>query len=222
MWRVVRTVLLLTLLFWASDGRAEETGGPAPLPVLSRRALLSTLPPDTHLMIESAAVEQFLIALDGAPPDWKTVYEHGHHDPGHDDRLFALNRERDANRSGRAALAWRVTFSWAGELSPFNADVGGFPVALGPKFIRTGWGMVRFKPEEAPGNLVAVADEKLRAHMERKREAGRPLEIDVLMTGRLVPEESLVYDFSHDEEGLGLIMPFVRVERVDLMMAPRE
>jgi hypothetical protein len=26
-----------------------------------------------------------------------------------------------------------------------------------------------------------------------------------------------VYDFSHDEEGLGLIMPFVKVERVDFV-----
>jgi hypothetical protein len=38
------------------------------------------------------------------------------------------------------------------------------------------------------------------------------------MTGRLIPEESIVYDFSHEEEGLGLIMPFVRVEQVDCVM----
>jgi hypothetical protein len=37
------------------------------------------------------------------------------------------------------------------------------------------------------------------------------------MTGRLVPDESLVYDFSHDQEGRGLIMPFVRVEQVDFL-----
>jgi len=38
------------------------------------------------------------------------------------------------------------------------------------------------------------------------------------MTGRLIPGESLVYDFSHEEEGLGLIMPFVRVEQVDFVL----
>ena len=44
------------------------------------------------------------------------------------------------------------------------------------------------------------------------------MEIDVVMTGQLVPEESIVYDFSHDEEGLGLIMPVVRVEHVEFVM----
>jgi hypothetical protein len=34
----------------------------------------------------------------------------------------------------------------------------------------------------------------------------------VVMTGRLIPDESVVYDFSHDQDGLGLIMPVVRVE----------
>ena len=38
------------------------------------------------------------------------------------------------------------------------------------------------------------------------------------MVGRLIPEESLVYDFSHDEEGLGLIMPVVRIERVEYLL----
>jgi hypothetical protein len=37
--------------------------------------------------------------------------------------------------------------------------------------------------------------------------------------GRLVPEESIVYDFSHDEEGLGLIMPIVRIERIEYLLA---
>jgi len=39
-------------------------------------------------------------------------------------------------------------------------------------------------------------------------------EIDVVMIGRLAPEESLIYDFSHDQEGLGLIMPVVRVDEM--------
>jgi hypothetical protein len=38
------------------------------------------------------------------------------------------------------------------------------------------------------------------------------------MTGKLIPEESLIYDFSHDQAGLGMIMPVVRVERIDYVM----
>ena len=32
------------------------------------------------------------------------VYGHGHHDSGLDERLFTLNRERDAKRAGKEAL----------------------------------------------------------------------------------------------------------------------
>ena len=79
--------------------------------------------------------------------------------------------------------------------------------------------MVRFKPEEAPGNLSVAPDVSRQSQVQRLLEEGRSVEIDVVMTGRLIPEESIVYDFSHDEEGLGLIMPFVKVERVDFVMS---
>jgi hypothetical protein len=171
-------------------------------------------------MVHPASVEQFLIELDVSPPDWATVYGHGHHDPGHDDRLFELNRERDAKRAGRPALSKRLAFCWAGELSQFNPQIGGFPVALGPKFMKTSWGVVRFKPEEAPGNLSVTTDLVHRQQFQRQLEQGQTVEIEVVMTGVLIPDESIVYDFSHDEEGLGLIMPFVRVERVDFVMKP--
>ncbi len=215
-----RFVFLIFCLSIGLEGQAEEVSGRAPLRVLSPDALHSILPVETHLMMESSAIEQFLAELDGRPPDWNTVYGHGHHDPGHDDRLFTLNRERDAKREGRPALSWLLAFAWAGELSAYNPESGGFPVALGPKFIKTKWGMIRFKPEEAPSNLVAETDAAQRERLQHLLAAGQPVEIDVVMTGRLIPDESLVYDFSHDEEGLGLIMPFVRVERVDFVLAP--
>ena len=160
----------------------------------------------------------FLDELDGRPPDWADVYGGGHHDPSHDDRLFALNRERDARRQGNAVLSWIITFAWPGELSSYDADAGGFRVAVGPKLIPTRWGIVRFKPEEVPGNLVAVADAVLRENLQRRFERRQRLDIEVVMTGRLIPDESLVYDFSHEEEGRGMIMPFVRVERVDFLL----
>lgn len=177
------------------------------------------LPGDTRLLNDAASLEQFLDALDGVPPDWATVYGHGHHDPGHDDRLFNLNRERDAKREGRPALQWRVAFVWYGELSAFDPKAGGFSVTIGPKFTPTRWGVVRFKAENLPGNLMAVPNPGLRESLKRKFEKGERIEIHVVMTGRLIPEESLVYDFSHEEEGMGLIMPVLRLERVDFLLA---
>jgi hypothetical protein len=180
--------------------------------------LKGSLPSGTMLMMDPAAIEQFLTELDEQPPDWMAVYGQGHHDPGHDDRLFALNRERDAKREGRPALSKQVAFAWTGTLSRYDAAIGGYSVAIGPKFIKTSWGMVRFKAEEPPGNLIVTVGAANESRLQRRLYEEQPVEIEVVMTGRLIPEESIVYDFSHDEEGLGLIMPFVRVERVDFVM----
>jgi len=196
----------------------QEVANVRPLLVVERNRLQSLLPSDTHLLVETAAIEQFLSALDGEPPDWPLVYGQGHHDPGHDDRLFALNRERDAKRVGKPALQWQVMFLWFGELSGYDPKTGGFSVALGPKFNPTGWGVVRFKAENLPPNLRAIPNPSLRESLRRRFETGQRIEIDIAMTGRLIPEESLVYDFSHEEEGRGLIMPVVRIERVDCLM----
>lgn len=204
----------LVLLGGAAEVGGEELQVKGPLRDTTQAGLQAILPPDTHLLLDPASIEAFLDELDGTPPDWKTVYGHGHHDPGHDDRLFDLNRARDAKREGKPALSWLLSFVWLGELSPYNPDVGGFSVAVGPKFTATRWGMARFKPEEVPGNLVVVPNDRQRETWQRALRRGEHVEIDVVMTGRLIPDESLVYDFSHDEEGLGLIMPFVRVEQI--------
>lgn len=219
----MRLCLLILGVFFVTAGEGKgisgDLGGSGPLRHLtSLRELEAGLPPGTRLMMHPAAIEEFLTELDGQPPDWRAVYGQGHHDPGHDDRLYALNRERDARREGRPALSKQVAFAWIGTLFPYDPAIGGFPVAIGPKIIKTSWGMVRFKPEEAPGNLSVVTDASHRSRLQRLLEQGEPVEIDVVMTGKLIPDESIVYDFSHDEEGLGLIMPFVRVEQVDFVM----
>lgn len=211
--------LVLTLVPYGQSW-SQELVGQGPLQRLSHDSLHSFFPSTIHLMLEASAVENFLAELDVEPPDWKTIYGHGHHDPGMDDRLFALNRERDAKREGRSALGWRVAFAWSGELSSYDPHSEGFPVAVGPKFIKTKWGMVRFKPEEVPGNLSVSTGHRQRDELQKKLENGQSVAIDVVMTGKPIPEESIVYDFSHDEDGLGLIMPFIRVERVDFIMAP--
>ena len=154
------------------------------------------------------------------PPDWPKVYGQGHHDPGHDERLFALNRERDARREGNSSLQRLIAFVWLGELSQFDDQLGGFHVALGPKFNQTGWGDVRFKHEDLPATLVALAGQQTAGLQKRLRD-GERLDVDVLMTGRLIQEESLMYDFSHDEAGRGLIMPVVRIEGVEFVLKGR-
>jgi hypothetical protein len=126
----------------------------------------------------------------------------------------------DAKREGTPALSWLVSLAWLGELSSFNLEADGFPVALGPKFISTRWGIVRFKPEEAPSNLVVVADASQRESLQQEINQKRHIDIEGVMTGRLIPEESLVYDFSHEEEGRGLIMPFVHIEQVHYARLP--
>jgi len=212
---------LAVLVFFGMPVRGEEISGSGPLRLITMGELGSTLPAATHLMLDASPIEQFLLELDGQPPDWRVVYGHGHEDPGLDERLFTLNRERDAKREGRPALSWLVSFAWVGELSAYDVGRAGFPVAIGPRFIKTSWGLVRFKPEEAPGNLLVTMDASQRKQFQEQLAQNGTVEFDVVMTGRLVPEESLVYDFSHDEEGLGLIMPFVRIEQVDFVFLQR-
>jgi hypothetical protein len=197
----------------------QDRIGVQPLLTLNLDELPSLLPSDTHLLVEAGAIEQFMDQLDGAPPDWGAVYGHGHHDPGHDERLFDLNRARDRSREGKAALQWTVTFLWPGELSGYDPKSGGFSVAVGPKFTPTRWGVVRFKPEELPSNLMAIPNPSQREKLRRRFEKGQRIEVHVALTGKLIPEESVVYDFSHEEEGRGLLMPVVRVERIDYFLA---
>ena len=217
MWMLV-TLVSAALLLGPAGAFGQDVQGVRPLLGTGPGDPETFLSPNTRLLDDAASLEQFLDALDGTPPDWAAVYGHGHHDPGHDDRLFNLNRVRDAKREGRPALQWRVAFVWFGELSAFDPKAGGFPVTIGPKFIPTRWGVVRFKAENQPGNLMAIPNPGLRESLKRKVAKGERVEIHVVMTGRLVPEESLVYDFSHEEEGRGLVMPVVRLERIDYVM----
>lgn len=215
----IGVALLLLVLFRPAMVLAETLLGVRPLHK-GLEVALATLHPDTHLLLDRETIERFLVELDGMPPDWRQIYGQGHHDPGHDERLFALNRERDAMREGKAPLDWLVAFVWLGELSQFDEEAGGFPVVLGPKFTSTGWGDVRFKHEDLPATLIALTGEET-THFKKRVSQGGPVEVDVLMTGRLLPEESLIYDFSHEEEGRGLIMPVVRIEGVEFALKDR-
>jgi len=219
MWALWVIAVFALTIGSGGEGWAEDALGTRPLLTITRNDLSTILPPDYRILIDPHSIEQFLDALDGTPPDWGQVYGHGHHDPDHDERLFTLNRERDANREGKEALQWTVVFLWSAELSRYDPTMGGFGMAIGPIFTLTKWGLVRFKPEEVPSNLVVIPDRSTRDVLFRQLDAGQKVDIEVAMAGRLIPEESIVYDFSHDEEGLGLIMPVVRIERVEFLLA---
>jgi hypothetical protein len=212
----VIAVLFLTLGL-VGEGWAEEAIGTRPLLTITRNDLSTVLPQDYHLLIDSGSIEQFLELLDVTPPDWGSVYGHGHHDPNLDERLFALNRERDAKRTGKKALQWTVVFLWSAELSRYDPTTQAFSLAIGPIFTSTRWGMVRFKADDMPGNLMVIPNPGQREVFRRSLNNGEKIEVDVAMSGRLIPEESIVYDFSHDQEGLGIIMPVVRIERIDYL-----
>jgi hypothetical protein len=218
MWALWVIAVLFLTVGSVGEGWAEEAIGTRPLLTIAHKDLHSILPPDCHILIDPHSIEQFLDVLDGNPPDWGLVYGHGHHDPAHDERLYTLNRERDAKREGKEALQWTVVFLWSADLSRYDPTTGGFSLAIGPIFTPTRWGVVRFKPEEVPSNLVVIPNPSNRDVLRRQLDAGRKIGIEIAMVGRLIPEESLVYDFSHDEEGVGIIMPVVRIERVEYLM----
>ena len=218
MWALWGIAVLFLTVGLVGVGRAEDALGARPLLTIPPKDLPTILPPNSHILIDPRSIEQFLDALDKTPPDWGLVYGRGHHDSARDERLFTLNRERDAKRAGNPALTQLITFVWFGELSRYDAEAGGFRVALGPKFTPTRWGVVRFKYEYFQGNLVAKASATLRGELEQRFARGESVDVTVALTGRLIPDESVLYDFSHDQEGLGVIMPVVKVERLDYLL----
>ncbi len=215
---LVSPLCLVGLIILPAIIQAEDEVGLRPLRSIPPAELASILPSDTDVLIERSAIEAFLKALEGTPPDWATVYGHGHHDPEHDERLFSLNRERDTAREGNPVLNRRVAFVWPGELSQFDPETKGYAVAVGPEFHSTSWGMVRFKPEEFPSNLRVRPDKKLTDRISLNLAKGEKAHVLVVMAGVLIPSESIIYDFSHEEEGVGLIMPVVRVEQVEILV----
>jgi len=218
MWALWVIAVLFLTVGSVGEGWAEDAIGTRPLLTIARKDLHTILPSDCHILIDPHSIEQFLDVLDGNPPDWGLVYGHGHHDLALDERLFTLNRDRDAKRQGKEALQWTVVFLWSADLSRYDPTTGGFSLAIGPIFTPTRWGVVRFKPEEVPSNLVVIPSPSIRDVLRRQLDAGRKIGIEIAMVGRLIPDESLVYDFSHDEKGLGIIMPVVRIERVEYLM----
>jgi len=207
---------ILTAPFLLHISTAEDLSGRAPLVVLSGPEGVTDVVADSSIFDNAAPIEAFLTALDGAPPDWPSIYRTD--GLGHDERLFALNRERDERRRPNERLDQRMTFFWPGEISGFDCTGEGFRIAIGPKSIPTRWGLVRFKPENLPGNLLAIPDAERRESLRSDIGHGKTVEVQVAMTGKLIREESIIYDFAHEEPGRGMVMPVVWVEEIRYFM----
>lgn len=215
-----RIFLLWLLCLWGIPAGvpAQDASGTASLWTIPLAEIGTKLPRDTQVLIERSAIEAFLAELDGTPPDWANVYGHGHHDADLDERLFNLNRERDAAREGKAALTRRVAFVWPGEISRLDPESRSYAVSLGPEFNRTSWGIVRFKTEDLPGNLRARPRKKIAAQIRSRLAKGETVDVTVVLVGTLIPTESIDYDFSHDEEGRGMVMPVIHIEQVGYLL----
>jgi len=208
----VAAVLFICTAAWVHGSSAGELSGHAPLMVLSGSDRFADAVAGSVVLDDAGPIEAFLTALDGAPPDWTVVY--GIDGAGHDERLFALNRQRDELRRANERLDRRVTFFWPGQISGFDDAGDGFRIAVGPKIIPTRWGLVRFKPENLPGNLTAVPTREEWQRIRAGVMDGKTVDVQVAMTGRVVPEESIIYDFAHEEPGMGMVMPVVWIEEI--------
>ena len=213
-WAIAALSSFFILIIGSSLVLGHEAEGIRPLLTSGLNGLRQALPNDTRHLTDAASIENFLKLVDSTPPEWVSVYGNGRHD----ERLFALNRERDRLREGRTEAAELVTFLWDGELSDYDPSLGGFRLAIGPQIITTSWGLVRFKPESLPSHLVAVPSPEMRNALQSDAAGGRKVEMIIDMTGRLVPEESIIYDFAHGEPGRGMVMPVIRIERLDYLL----
>ncbi len=209
--------ILFFLLIVPQPGLGEEVQAVRPLHHYEERSISSVLQNGTLLLDRPRDIERFLESLDHVSPDWKAVY--GPKGDGHTDRLFLLNRTRDQARAGNQHLTQPVAFLWEGVLSGYDEETGGFRLAIGPKIIPTRWGQVRFKPYGLPAGLIAVPSTTLKEHLLKRKALGETIEVDLVVSGRLIPEESIIYDFAHEEPGQGMVMPVVQLEQLDYFLS---
>jgi hypothetical protein len=157
--------------------------------------------------------------LESVPPNWTQLR---HSDiTQQSERLFQFNRQRDKARAAKNAILEKpITFLWAGILRQYLPEYQGFSIALGPELNHTSWGIIRFKPIDLPDYLVAVPSIDLRKELLVRQKQGEHIEIMVLCIGAVVPDESLIYGFSHDGHQEGMILPVVSVQNILYILKP--
>jgi hypothetical protein len=65
-----------------------------------------------------------------------------------------------------------------------------------------------------PDYLVAIPSRESAGELLVQQRNGKQIDIGVLFIGTLVTDESLIYDFSHDEKKEGMLLPVVLIQDV--------
>ena len=188
--------------------------------ILLEKPINTVIPADVIFLNEPYTAEQFLIKLEKHPPDWEYLY--GKNVDERYDRLFEESEKRDALRVGNPNLNQPIAFLWDGFLTRVRDDKPGFGVAIGPRQIQTSWGIVRFKLANEPIEMTAMPEPQLFEAIKKKRASTKEVAIIIMYRGILIPEESLMYDFSTNKEGEGMILPIVELTKVDYFLPTSE
>jgi len=218
--------IFLFLVFWPHFlwlsnvySQIDSNIGIQPLLELDGQSIHGLIPASSQYLILSGEIEQFLQKLESTPPDWTQLR---HSDiTRQSERLFQFNRQRDKARAAKNAILEKpVAFLWAGILRQYLPEYQGFSLALGPELTHTSWGIIRFKPLDLPNYLVAVPSLALRKELLVRQKQGEHIEIVVICIGALVPDESLIYGFSHDGHQKGMILPVVSIQNILYILKP--
>lgn len=202
------------------SGQPPMAKGIQPLIPLESQSLHQLIPRNVRPLLLPEEQEQFLQELEGHPPDWPALQSLDHTEQS--ERLFQLNRARDENRLiHKNILQQPIAFLWSGFLRTYMPEYQGFSVALGPELTSTSWGIVRFKPMGLSDYLVAVPSLESVKQFRLQQQNGEQIAIGVLFFGILVADESLIYSFSHDQKGDGMILPVVQIEEVRYFLKPQ-
>ena len=212
--------LLACVLLWTSFqdpsqaySQSEITYGIQPLLELEDQSIQSFIPSSIQTLMMSEEIEHFLQQLEHSPPDWSQLQHPNIREQS--ERLFRFNRRRDKTRSkANALIEQSVAFLWTGILRQYLPKYHGFSLALGPELTQSSWGIIRFKPINLPDYLVAIPTPAMREDLLYRQQQGEPLEITVVCIGTLIPDESLIYAFSHDDHNAGMILPVVSIQNL--------
>ena len=213
-------VFLFLLLYFSPLTQAQSANqspkGIAALHYLSNTSAYALVADNARPLLTARDQESFLKELEGQAPNWALLHDQPDEEIG--ERLFTFNRIRDQAREGHPLLDRHIAFLWSGILRQYVPQHRGFRVAIGPEFTKTAWGVVRFKPFGLPDDLIAIPSADLRAALQRQLAERKKVEIKILFSGRLVPDESIMYAFSHDDPNQGMIIPVVQTEKVQFFL----
>ena len=208
--------LLAWMLFVPVTYGQEAPEGIRPLLILEK-PIRTAIPSGMLFLNEPKITEQFLTKLEKHPPDWKYLY--GKNVDERYDRLFDESEKRDALRAGNPNLTQPIAFLWDGFLTRVREGKPGFGVSIGPRHIQTSWGIVRFKLANEPFEMTAIPTNDVFEAVKRKRARKEEVAIMILYSGKLITEESLMYDFSTKKEGEGMILPIIKLTQVDYFLS---